>query len=146
MGNTFYPLTHAQRRIWYTEKFYPGTSVSNLSGFGKLKSASGIDSGLLTEAIRQFVRTNETMRFRLMFEGEDEPKQYIAEDEPFQIECFDASESGGADGVLKWGQAEARRPLPLYGSPLFKFAVVRISEEESWFLQKFIISFPTVFR
>nr|AAD04757.1 lichenysin synthetase A [Bacillus licheniformis] len=136
MGNTFYPLTHAQRRIWYTEKFYPGTSVSNLSGFGKLKSASGIDSGLLTEAIRQFVRTNETMRFRLMFEGEDEPKQYIAEDEPFQIECFDASESGGADGVLKWGQAEARRPLPLYGSPLFKFAVVRISEEESWFFAK----------
>lgn len=89
MGNTFYPLTHAQRRIWYTEKFYPGTSVSNLSGFGKLKSASGIDSGLLTEAIRKFVRTNDTMRFRLMFEGEDEPKQYIAEDEPFQIEYLD---------------------------------------------------------
>ncbi|MCY8346003.1 lichenysin non-ribosomal peptide synthetase LicA [Bacillus haynesii] len=136
MGNTFYPLTHAQRRIWYTEKFYPGTSVSNLSGFGKLKSASGIDSGLLTEAIRQFVRTNETMRFRLMFDGGDEPKQYIAEDEPFQIEYFDASESGGADGVLKWGQAEARRPLPLYENPLFKFAVVRISEEESWFFAK----------
>ncbi|MDI5790352.1 condensation domain-containing protein [Bacillus licheniformis] len=52
----------------------------------KIKSASGIDSGLLTEAIRKFVRTNDTMRFRLMFEGEDEPKQYIAEDEPFQIE------------------------------------------------------------
>ncbi|MSO00263.1 lichenysin non-ribosomal peptide synthetase LicA [Bacillus paralicheniformis] len=136
MGNTFYPLTHAQRRIWYTEKFYPGTSVSNLSGFGKLKSVSGIDSGLLTEAIRQFVRTNETMRFRLMLEGGDEPKQYIAEDEPFQIEYFDASEIGGADGVLKWGQAEARRPLPLYESPLFKFAVVRISEEESWFFAK----------
>ncbi|MEC1933737.1 lichenysin non-ribosomal peptide synthetase LicA [Bacillus paralicheniformis] len=136
MGNTCYPLTHAQRRIWYTEKFYPGTSVSNLSGFGKLKSASGIDSGLLTEAIRQFVRTNETMRFRLLFEGGDEPKQYIAEDEPFRIEYFDASEIGGADGVLKWGQAEARRPLPLYESPLFKFAVVRISEEESWFFAK----------
>ncbi|MDE1361764.1 lichenysin synthetase A [Bacillus paralicheniformis] len=136
MGNTCYPLTHAQRRIWYTEKFYPGTSVSNLSGFGKLKSASGIDSGLLTEAIRQFVRRNETMRFRLLFEGGDEPKQYIAEDEPFRIEYFDASEIGGADGVLKWGQAEARRPLPLYESPLFKFAVVRISEEESWFFAK----------
>ncbi|WP_105979332.1 lichenysin non-ribosomal peptide synthetase LicA [Bacillus paralicheniformis] len=136
MGNTCYPLTHAQRRIWYTEKFYPGTSVSNLSGFGKLKSASGIDSGLLTEAIRQFVRTNETMRFRLLFEGGDEPKQYIAEDEPFRIEYFDASEIGGADGVLKWGQAEARRPLPLYESPLFKFSVVRISEEESWFFAK----------
>ncbi|RCK09710.1 hypothetical protein DT075_38450 [Bacillus licheniformis] len=70
-----------------------------------LEPVLGIDSGLLTEAIRKFVRTNDTMRFRLMFEGEDEPKQYIAEDEPFQIEYFDASESGGADGVLKWGQA-----------------------------------------
>nr|CAA06323.1 LchAA protein [Bacillus licheniformis]CAA71582.1 first subunit of lichenysin synthetase [Bacillus licheniformis] len=133
MGNTCYPLTHAQRRIWYTEKFYPGTSVSNLSGFGKLKSASGIDSGLLTEAIRQFVRTNETMRFRLLFEGGDEPKQYITEGEPFRIEYFDASEIGGADGVLKWGQAEARRPLPLFESPLFKFTVVRISEGGNWF-------------
>ncbi|MFN2746574.1 amino acid adenylation domain-containing protein [Bacillus sp. z60-18] len=135
MENTYYPLTHAQRRIWYTEKFYPGTSVSNLSGFGKLKSESGIDTGLLAEAIRQFVRTNETMRFRLHDDEEDEPKQYITEYEPFELEYLDAAKTNMAD-ILKWGQAEARRPLPLYDSPLFKFAVVRISPVESWFFVK----------
>ncbi|MED1738743.1 amino acid adenylation domain-containing protein [Bacillus swezeyi] len=136
MENTYYPLTHAQRRIWYTEKFYPATSVSNLSGFGKLKSESGIDPGILTEAIRQFVRTNETMRFRLMFDEEDEPKQYVAEHKPFEIEYFDAAKTGNVSEILKWGQAEARRPLPLYDNPLFKFAVVHISPVESWFFVK----------
>ncbi|MDU0072246.1 MULTISPECIES: non-ribosomal peptide synthetase [Bacillus] len=137
MDNTvYYPLTHAQKRIWYTETFYPGTSVSNLSGFGKLKSESGIDPGLLTEAIRQFVRTNETMRFRLKLAEGGEPKQYIAEYEPFDIEYIDAEEYGGVDEVLRWGQAEAQRPIPLYESRLFTFAVVRISPEESWFFTK----------
>ncbi|UOY87817.1 non-ribosomal peptide synthetase [Bacillus glycinifermentans] len=137
MDNTvYYPLTHAQKRIWYTETFYPGTSVSNLSGFGKLKSESGIDAGLLTEAIRQFVRTNKTMRFRLKLAEGGEPKQYIAAYEPFDIEYIDAEEYGGVDEVLSWGQAEAQRPIPLYESRLFTFAVVRISPEESWFFTK----------
>ncbi|MDB5054544.1 MAG: lchAA [Bacilli bacterium] len=47
MKDVYYPLTYAQKRIWYTEQFYPGTSISTLSGFTKLKSEEGIDSFLL---------------------------------------------------------------------------------------------------
>ncbi|MDE8722542.1 condensation domain-containing protein, partial [Alistipes putredinis] len=94
--------------MWYTETFYPGTSVSNLSGFGKLKSESRIDTDLVAEAIRQFVRTNETMRFRLKLGEWDEPKQYIAEYEPFDIKYMDAAETGDINRVLEWGQAEAQ--------------------------------------
>ncbi|MCY8603160.1 non-ribosomal peptide synthetase, partial [Bacillus sonorensis] len=135
-NTTYYPLTHAQKRIWYTETFYPGTSVSNLSGFGKLKSESRIDTDLVAEAIRQFVRTNETMRFRLKLGEWDEPKQYIAEYEPFDIKYMDAAETGDINRVLEWGQAEAQQPLPLYESPLFTFAVIRINPFESWFFAK----------
>lgn len=43
MKRFYYPLTHAQKRIWYTEQFYLGTSIANLSGFLKLRSHEGMD-------------------------------------------------------------------------------------------------------
>ncbi|MGM3042049.1 hypothetical protein, partial [Bacillus cereus group sp. BC46] len=49
MEITFYPLTDAQNRIWYTEKFYPHTSISNLAGIGKLVSADAIDYVLVEQ-------------------------------------------------------------------------------------------------
>ena len=44
------PLTHAQKRVFYTERFYPGTSISNLGGFARLRSASGLDPSLVVDA------------------------------------------------------------------------------------------------
>ncbi|WP_146737845.1 hypothetical protein, partial [Bacillus tropicus] len=55
MEITFYPLTNAQKRIWYTEKFYPNTSISNLAGFGKLISEDGVQAHYVEKAIQEFV-------------------------------------------------------------------------------------------
>ena len=138
MGNTFYPLTHAQRRIWYTEKFYPGTSVSNLSGFGKLKSASGIDSGLLTEAIRKFVRTNDTMRFRLMFEGER--KTNLSK---LNILMLQKAEEQTA--FLNGDKLRRAGPCLCMTVRCLNLPLFALVKKKAGFLQKFIISFPTAF-
>lgn len=79
MEITFYPLTDAQKRIWYTEKFYPHTSISNLAGIGKLVSADAIDYVLVEQAIQEFIRRNDAMRLRLRLDENGEPVQYISE-------------------------------------------------------------------
>lgn len=89
MEITFYPLTNAQKRIWYTEKFYPNTSISNLAGFGKLISDDGVQAHYVEKAIQEFVRRYESMRIRLRLDDEGEPVQYVSEYRPLTIEHTD---------------------------------------------------------
>ncbi len=136
MQKVYYPLTHAQKRIWYTEQFYPGTSISNLGGFIKLKSETEIDPHLLVDAIRHFIRLNDSMRLRLALNDGGEPRQYLSEYQEFDIKCFDYSASGDFHAAMEWGQAEADKPMALYDTDLFDCAVFKISNRESWFFAK----------
>ncbi|MDQ0926214.1 hypothetical protein QFZ25_000274 [Bacillus atrophaeus] len=134
MEMTFYPLTDAQKRIWYTEKFYPNTSISNLAGFGKLISDEGVDWKLVEKAIQEFVRRNESMRLRLRLDEDEEPVQYVSEYQPLEIEHTDINEGGySKESLSQWGREEVKKPLALYDSPLFRFALFTISENEVWF-------------
>ncbi|WP_416655629.1 surfactin non-ribosomal peptide synthetase SrfAA [Bacillus amyloliquefaciens] len=134
MEITFYPLTNAQKRIWYTEKFYPNTSISNLAGFGKLISEDGVQAHFVEKAIQEFVRRHESMRIRLRLDDEGEPVQYVSEYRPLSIEHTDIREAGcSADELSKWGREEASKPLALYDQDLFRFSVHTISEKEVWF-------------
>ncbi|QBG54733.1 non-ribosomal peptide synthetase [Bacillus amyloliquefaciens] len=134
MGITFYPLTNAQKRIWYTEKFYPNTSISNLAGFGKLISEDGVEAHFVEKAIQEFVRRHESMRIRLRLDDEGEPVQYVSEYRPLTIEHTDIRQAGcSADELSKWGREEASKPLALYDQDLFRFSVHTISEKEVWF-------------
>ncbi|ASF27576.1 peptide synthetase [Bacillus amyloliquefaciens] len=134
MGITFYPLTNAQKRIWYTEKFYPNTSISNLAGFGKLISEDGVQAHFVEKAIQEFVRRHESMRIRLRLDDEGEPVQYVSEYRPLTIEHTDIRQAGcSADELSKWGREEASKPLALYDQDLFRFSVHTISEKEVWF-------------
>jgi hypothetical protein len=136
MQRVYYPLTHAQKRIWYTEQFYPGTSISTLGGFAKLQSEEGIDSFLLMEAIQHFIRLNDSIRLRLVPDNEGEPGQYVSEYQHVDIDWLDYSLSDDVDAAMEWGQTQARKPMPLYDHDLFYFAVVKINSNESWFFGK----------
>jgi len=134
MEITFYPLTNAQKRIWYTEKFYPNTSISNLAGFGKLISDDGVQAHYVEKAIQEFVRRYESMRIRLRLDDEGEPVQYVSEYRPLTIEHTDIRQAGcSAEELSKWGRDEASKPLALYDQDLFRFSVYTISENEVWF-------------
>ncbi|MES5397628.1 surfactin non-ribosomal peptide synthetase SrfAA [Bacillus amyloliquefaciens] len=134
MEITFYPLTNAQKRIWYTEKFYPNTSISNLAGFGKLISEEGVQAHFVEKAIQEFVRRHESMRIRLRLDDEGEPVQYVSEYRPLSVRHTDIRQAGcSADELSKWGREEASKPLALYDQDLFRFSVHTISEKEVWF-------------
>lgn len=136
MRKTFHPLTHAQKRIWYTERFYPGTSISNLGGMIKLKSEVDFDSRLLMKAIRHFIRMNESMRLRLTSKNDGEPEQYVSEYHDFEIDFFDCGKWDNIKSFEKWGQEEFRNPMELMNADLFKFAVAKADNQEGWFFIK----------
>ncbi|POO79777.1 non-ribosomal peptide synthetase [Bacillus sp. MBGLi97] len=134
MEITFYPLTDAQKRIWYTEKFYPHTSISNLAGIGKLVSVDAIDYVLVGQAIQEFIRRNESMRLRLRLDENGEPVQYISEYRPVDIKHTDTTGDPNAiESISQWSREETKKPLPLYDCDLFRFSLFTIKENEVWF-------------
>ena len=59
----FYPLTHAQQRIWYAELTYPGTTAETF--VYTVRWETDLDFSLLTEALNQVIAHNGPMnRFK----------------------------------------------------------------------------------
>ena len=70
-----YLLTHPQKRIWYIEKIYPGTSLYNIGGPIRIKGA--IDFCILEESINILIKSNEGLRLRFVKEN-GEVKQFVS--------------------------------------------------------------------
>lgn len=128
----FYPLTHPQKRIWYVENIYPGTSIHNIGGL--IKIYGPVDFSLLEEAINHFIRLHDAVRMRLV-EQDGSVQQTVTEyrRKTFPFIDFMAQESD----VDAWVSAEFSKPLPLDGEQLYDFVLVRISDTESAYLTKF---------
>ncbi|HRY31959.1 MAG TPA: amino acid adenylation domain-containing protein [Bacteroidales bacterium] len=126
-----YPLSHAQKRIWYTEMIHLNTAFANLPF--KVICEGSIDFSLLTTAIRHVIKTNEGLRIQLRekeVNGMTEIEQYVCIDVPEQFPEFDFSGPGGAARLSEWLGRQSRLPFTLTGNPLFYFALLRYSDTE----------------
>jgi len=130
-----YPLTHPQKRIWYIEKIYPGTSVNNIGGTVRAKGK--IDYKALERAIKQFIQVNEGVRIRLK-EAEGEALQYIGEFDKSGVDFVDFSSSPDPEEAFSnWVVEQSKIPFILEDSPLFYFAIFKINERDSGYYVKF---------
>ncbi|MGE6631993.1 amino acid adenylation domain-containing protein, partial [Bacillus sp. NPDC077027] len=134
MDTVYYPLTHAQKRVFYTERFYPGTSVSNLGGFAKLRSESGLKPSLIVDVFQEYVRRTDSLRLRLVYrDAEEEPVQYIKAYEKMPIQIV---KGWSKDDVTAWANEQIRQPMELIESCLIEFTVFQMSDEECWLFCK----------
>ncbi|MBY0156689.1 condensation domain-containing protein [Cytobacillus oceanisediminis] len=58
MNQTLYPLTNAQKRVWFIEKMYPGSGLMNLAG--SVRFSSKVYPALLKRAVHQFIEENDS--------------------------------------------------------------------------------------
>lgn len=130
----YYPLTHPQKAIWYTEKLYPGTSIANIAATLRLKG--DVDYLLLEKAINKFIEVNDSMRIRIV-EMDGEPRQYVSEYEYRKLDFFDFSESeNGLNDLYQWDEQLAHEPMKLIDSNLFYFALVKVNDNDGGFYIK----------
>ncbi|WP_121605185.1 non-ribosomal peptide synthetase [Virgibacillus sp. Bac332] len=129
-----YPLTNAQKRVWYSEKLFPYTSLSNL-GF-KIHIKMSIDVEKLKESIEKFIYSEDVMRVRLKENANNEPYQYVSEYKPIHVPII-SEESINSCGVDKWLQEQTSEPLELYDSPLYQFKIIKLKNKETVLYIKF---------
>ncbi len=129
----YYPLTHPQLGIWYTEKMYPGTSIGIVAGTRKIREKINVD--ILEKAINFQIKIHDSLRLHFT-EIDGEPVQYFAEYEYRKIDFFDFSKEG-ISRLYAWDKVQTQNPFALLDSDLYYFAIIKISEEEYGFYSKF---------
>lgn len=123
----FYPLTLPQKGIWYTEKFYPNTGITNV--LGTMSRKGHLDYDLLSRAINLTIKYNDGLRLRI-FEDSKGPHQYVTDHQDIDFELLDFSNQNGWESLREWIDHEKRIPLSLGDSAPYKVTLFKISEDE----------------
>ncbi|WP_219639565.1 non-ribosomal peptide synthetase [Cohnella sp. CFH 77786] len=135
MGVGYHTLTHAQKRVWYTERIYPGTSLHNITGSVRIRGP--LDFRLLERAILEQVRLHDALRLRVD-DLDGSPVQYTAPIDHAATGFYDftASTDPEAD-YSRWVEKTASLPFRLDNAPLIGFPMFRLAEGDGGFLVKF---------
>ncbi|TVX86199.1 amino acid adenylation domain-containing protein [Bacillus subtilis] len=129
-----YSLTHAQRRVWFTELLEPDTSICNLTACVKFKGNIKLDT--LEGALNHSISRNDAIRFQLL-EGEElEPRLHLTEYKYYPLRIIDFSNVEMIE-IEQWIQDQASIPFKLFNSPLYQFYLLRIDSHEVWLFAKF---------
>lgn len=135
--NTFFPLSHAQRRMLNAERRFPGTSIFNVDGVLKIKGR--LNAELLTRCIR--IMVEEHSAFRLCFKRIDNRSgqvfQYVRDTASGSVEiediCLDVKRQSS---ILSEIKTDFTRHISLFDDNLFNLKIILISDQESYLYAK----------
>jgi hypothetical protein len=126
--NTLYPLTFSQQLVWAGETLLASPSpFTQLCWMLKLADASDVEGW--RRAIRQVVSDNEGLRLRMVVQ-DGKVWQYVAPDQPAEIQYLDFSHPDGSVEFRRWLEQALRGRLPLVGGPLYYFAILRLGSQD----------------
>lgn len=83
MESNVYNLTNPQKSIWFTEQFYKGTPIENITGC--VIVLEKLNFKALQKAINLFVKSNDSFRLKFTVK-DDKPLQYLSSFSEFEIE------------------------------------------------------------
>jgi len=151
-----WPLSPAQRRLWFLDQMSPGTPLYNIPGTARLRGPLDVDA--LERTLNEIVQRHEALRTTFRVEGrppEGEPVQVVAPflavplpvidlrgfspDEP-ETEARGLSqarrlaEARGLSEAHRLAEAEARRPFDLGFGPLVRAGLFRLADQDHLFV------------
>ena len=119
-----YPLSSAQRRLYFLNQLEPGTIVYNIPVITKIKGK--VDTGKLEQAFTQLLERHQILRTKFT-EQPDGPVQQVVESPDFAIEQFSGLSPEGAIKAFI-------RPFDLATAPLFRAGLLSVTAEEHYLL------------
>ncbi|HLL48485.1 MAG TPA: condensation domain-containing protein, partial [Longimicrobiaceae bacterium] len=126
---TEFPLSFAQRRLWFLDRYEEGGSVYNLPA--ALRLGGELDVRALERGLAELLRRHESLRtvFRAAEAAEGEPVQVVQPAAPqYRLVREDLSALGAQAreaAVLERVRADAREGFDLERGPLFRARLLR---------------------
>ncbi|MCK4259541.1 MAG: amino acid adenylation domain-containing protein [Halanaerobiales bacterium] len=127
-----FPLTHPQKRIWYTEQMNPGTGLFHIGGFLRIKGE--IDPIIMEQAFLKMFERNEGMRLRIV-DDNGEPKQYLRSVEEFSLPYYDFSSDENPElKTFQWMEEKVKELFP-EGENIY-CALLKLADDDFMYFQK----------
>ncbi|MCP3781444.1 non-ribosomal peptide synthetase [Paenibacillus sp. MZ03-122A] len=122
----YYTLTHAQKRVWNTERIFPEQPLHNIGG--SILISGQVQFDLLEKAIHAFIARNDALCLSFI-ETEGEVRQYKKEYrfEPLPLIDFTAF-SNPQEQYELWVMQQKQRFFKLEHEHLFRFFLVKLNE------------------
>ncbi|RPI73687.1 MAG: amino acid adenylation domain-containing protein, partial [Desulfobacteraceae bacterium] len=116
-----FPISQAQRRIWYAELLYPGSGINTIAASACFPDP--IDFVLLAKAIHEVIFKNDGMRLRITVQNDD-VKQYVSNpiEKPFDLLDFQCS--GNKASFSDWVRNQNRKAFDPIDCDLYYFALI----------------------
>ncbi len=119
-------LSHAEKRIFLTNRLHENTSMWNLGYCITIHKV--VDLDLLEKAIVHVARSHEAMQLRFV-EREMEIQQYSDKDYLPTVSRLDFSNAGGMPAWENWADKAALSPLPFMAGVTARFVLATISDQ-----------------
>lgn len=124
MQKELYDLTNPQKSIWVTEQFYKNTPVNNICGTVLINEVVNFNN--LIKAIDFFVQTNDSFRIKLLFDKNNEIKQYFSDSYNLDLSNIALLESN--EDLENIQENLVNTPFTLIDSQLFNFKLFKFSK------------------
>ena len=128
MQKNMYDLTNPQKSIWYTEEFFKGTPIENITG--SVIIPEKVTFSLLAEAINIFVSKSDSFRLKF-FIDKNQVKQFVEPYTRFDVEIIDVSSEEELKNVEK---AIASTAFDVLNSFLFSFKLLKFPDNHGGFI------------
>ncbi len=124
-GETDLPLSFAQERLWFLDRFQPGSAVYNLPTVIRLIGA--LDFDVFLRSLAEIVRRHESLRTRFAVH-DSKPIQVIEEGSFLEVPVIDlrALPAGRREAAARvLAMEESLRPFDLAEGPLLRVTLLR---------------------
>jgi amino acid adenylation domain-containing protein len=125
-----FPLTYAQKRLWFIEQMESGSAAFNMSSAFRLTGR--LDVAALCESLNEIVKRHESLRTTFMaIDGQ--PLQIISPEQALEIPLVNLSDRPAAERdaeVMRLIDGEARQAFDLENGPLLRASILRLGEQE----------------
>ena len=121
-NNQYLKLTNPQKSIYYTEKLYSGTSISNISGTMRMKQKINFD--ILNDAINLVIKNNDAMRTNFKIVN-NELQQYFIEYEKYHTQLIDVENENDLEILIN---KLCQTPFDISEKYMFRFTFFRFPD------------------
>jgi amino acid adenylation domain-containing protein len=128
-ASPFYPMAHAQRRLWFLQQLEPDSAFYTLPS--ALELLGPLDLDALRQAFQTIVERQGSLRTTFAI-VDGQPVQRVAAHLEWSSAVQDLSQLAADDqarAVDDAARAEARTPFDLEAGPLFRVALLRLGAE-----------------
>ena len=124
-----WPLSYAQRRLWFLDQLHPGSPLYNIPAAVRLRGKLDID--VLERSLEEIIRRHEVLR-TVFHVVDGEPVQIAQPAAPFTlpvIDLADMDEAAREAEARRLIREESQRPFDLSRGPLLRAVLLKLGAE-----------------